>query len=490
MVNLKWLKAEEINSLINEKLTDAEIESAKKHSIINLFDDIYEGAKEPGSIFYKLQGKEEPMLDCISQMYALSLGHAPPDVNYAVSLQAEKFVHLRSFAITPVRARFHNLMSEIAPGTLKGGKVYSQNMGGGAANENAIKLAYANSGEGQREQIVTFWRGYHGTTLALTGCNFQYGNFLRHKPFGVDRWLKVYFPYCYRCPWNYKEGTYGKRDKSCNLECLELVRQNIEYYHTTGVVALLVELIQGPAGDIPMPVDFLAGLTKICKENDIITIYDECQTGCGRTGRMWATELYLEQSSVDCSPDMLTTTKAIAAGWPIGVTIAGPRIKNALNRLEEHNTFSSIPVSLAAALATMKIFEKEKIPENADKQGKKITKFIKELQEEIPQIGDIRGPGLFIGVELVKDPETREPFTKLAEKFIENGMKNNTVFGIMYPLMSKLGEIKGNDVNLKPGEYVRNCVKVRPPLIINDEETELVCQRFEKTLRDALREVL
>jgi 4-aminobutyrate aminotransferase-like enzyme len=439
-------------------------------------------------VFYKLRGKKEPIFDCISQMYVLCLGHAPSDINYAAALQAKKNHHVRSFALTPVRVKFNNLMAEIAPGTLKGGKVSSQNMGGGGAIEAAIRVAYANAGMGNRDQIVSFYRGFHGTTLGLAGGSLQNGNFSRCRPFGVERWVKAIYPYCYRCLWNYKNGLYGDRDKSCNMECLNLAKQQIENFHVTGILALLVELIQGPGGDIPMPVEFLNGITNVCKENDIITIYDESQTGCGRTGKMWATELYLERSSIDVSPDILVTTKGIAGGWPLGVTIAGPRIKNILNILEEHNTFSSIPTSLAVALTTLKIFEKHKIPLNAKKQGEKITKFIKELQEDVPQIGDIRGPGLFIGVELVKNQETREPFTELAEKFLKTGVQNNISFGIMSPIQNKLGEVNGHEINLKPGEYVRNVVKVRPPLIVNDEETELICQKFEKSLKDALKE--
>ncbi len=488
MVDLKWLNAEEINSLINGELSETEIEDAKKHSLIPLFDEIYEEAKEPGSVFYKIRGKKEPILDCISQMYTLSLGHAPSEINLAVTMQAKKLVHVRSFSLTPVRVRFNNLMAEIAPGTLKGGKICSQNMGGGGALEAAIRLAYANMGSGYRDQIVTFYRAFHGTTLAMKGSSIQHGNFIRHKPFGVEKWTKAIYPYCYRCPWKYKNGLYGDRDKSCNMECIDLAKQQIESYHVTGVLALLVELIQGPGGDIPMPVEFLDGITKICKENDIITIYDESQTGCGRTGKLWATDLYLDRSSMDISPDIMVTTKGIAGGWPLGVTIAGPRIKNILNIYEEHNTFSSIPTSLAAAITTLKIFEKHNIPLNAKKQGEKITKFLRELQEDIPQIGDIRGPGLFLGVELVKNQETREPFTELAETFLKTGIKNNTIFGIMYPIQHKLGNIKEQEPILKSGEYIRNVVKIRPPLIVNDEETELICQRFEKSLKDALKE--
>ena len=128
---------------------------------------------------------------------------------------------------------------------------------------------------------------------------------------------------------------------------------------------------------------------------------------------------------------------------------------------------------MAASLVAIEILQKEKIPENAAKQGAKITKFLSELKEKYPQIGDVRGPGLFIGVEFIEDPKTRVPNNELVEKIIEKGLKNNILFGECMPI-------------LKPnGEMMRNVLKIKPPLIINDEETEKICKLFEKTLKDA-----
>jgi len=285
--------------------------------------------------------------------------------------------------------------------------------------------------------------------------------------------MKTFFPYCYRCPWGYKNGLNGKKDPDCNMECLGLVKQHIEYFHTSGIAAVLLETMQGAGGQIPAPVEFLVGLKKICKENKIKLIYDECQTGFGRTGEMWATEWYNKRTDIDISPDILAATKGAAGGYPLGVTIANPKIK-LLSEAEEHSTYSSSPVLMAASLVAIEILQKEKIPENAAKQGAKITKFLSELKEKYPQIGDVRGPGLFIGVEFIEDPKTRVPNNELVEKIIEKGLKNNILFGECMPI-------------LKPnGEMMRNVLKIKPPLIINDKETEKICKLFEKTLKDAL----
>jgi 4-aminobutyrate aminotransferase-like enzyme len=439
-----------------------------------VFDDVFEGTADPGGVYFNIRGRSEPILDCTSQAWVLNLGHAPPDVIYGLALQSQKTTHVRYGFLTAPRVRLCNKLADIAPGQLKGGRVALNNLGGGGAIECAIKTAFVNSK--RADQIAIFWQGYHGSSLALSGATQQIGMAMRYRPFGIDRWVKMPFPYCYRCPWNYSEGFDGKKDKSCNLECLDLVKNNLDYYHTSGIAGVLLETMQGAGGQIPAPGEFLLGLKGFCKENKMTLIFDECQTGFGRCGKMWATEYYSEQLGQDCSPDIIASTKGCGAGYPLGVTIAKPRIK-ILSEAEEHTTFSSSPALMAASLVTIEILTKKKIPENAAKQGDKITAFIREMMKTYPEIGDIRGPGLFIGVEMVKDPKTREPFNKLVEKIIEIGWKNNVFFGTSMPILKKTGEMR------------RNVLKIKPPLIISDEETEKVCQLFEKCFKEALAEL-
>ncbi len=479
MFDTKWLSKNEIEALINNELTDAEIEKCrKKHLLVPVFADILEGTTEPGrggTAYFKHRGNSEPILDCTAQAWSLNLGHAPADVNYAVQLQAQHSTHVRYGYLTPIRVKLVNRLAEIAPGQLKGGKIALNNLGGGGAIECAIKTAFINTRKGG-DQIATFWRGYHGSNLALSGATQQIGMAMRYRPFGIDRFLKTMFPYCYRCPFGHKEGFGGKKDPECNLECLEVVTQHLEYFHTSGVAGCIIEPNQGAGGQTPTPVEFLIGLKDLCKRNKIKLIYDECQTGFGRTGKMWMTDLLSEQAGVDVSPDILAATKGAAGGYPLGICIAKPKLKM-LSEAEEHSTYSSSPVLMAASLVTIEILQKRKIPENAAKQGAKITKFLLEMQKTYPQIGDVRGPGLFIGIEMVKDPDTREPFNELVEKTIEKGMKNNIMFGMSMPI-------------LKPsGEMMRNVLKIKPPLIISDEETEKICQLFEKSFKEALADL-
>ena len=469
MNDLKYLSKDEIDRILKNPLNEEEIIICRKnHLMVNTREHIITGSPEPGSIYFKTQDGQE-ILDCTSQAWVYNLGHNNPDISYALSVQSTQATHTWSYFLTPVRIRFSNKIAEIAPGQLKGGTVSVNNSGGGWALECAMRLAMINNKRG--DQFIVFRRGYHGSSLTMMGASQRLP--MRFQGFGRDHWVRTFFPYCYRCPWNYKEGLGGIRDKSCNLECLEMVRQKIELYPTGWPIGCIIEPMQGPGGQIPAPVDFLVGLKEICKNSNILLIYDEAQTGFGRTGKMFASTWYEDTYGKDISPDVMTLTKGAAAGVPIGITVASSRLRT-FTEFEDHSTFSSPPLAMAACLISMEILEKHKIPENADKQGKKITSFIKDLSEEIPEIGDIRGPGLFIGVEFIKDAETREPHNDLLDKLIQIGWKNGIFFG------------EGMQIMSTAGYFVHNILKIKPPLIINDEETDKVCELFEKSIKESL----
>ncbi|MFX1587629.1 MAG: aspartate aminotransferase family protein [Promethearchaeota archaeon] len=466
----RYLSKEEINKLLRSPLSEDEITKCKKqHLLVKDRDIVVTGSTAPGSVFFKTQDGRE-ILDCTSQAWVYNLGHNNPDISYAISLQSQITTHTWSYFLTPIRVRFTNKIAEIAPGQLKGGRVSVNNSGGGWALECAIRLAMINNKRG--DQFIVFRRGYHGSSLVMMGASQRLP--MRFSGFGTEHWIRTFYPYCYRCPWNYKEGFGGERDKSCNLECLEMVRQQIEMY-TTGIpIGCIIEPMQGPGGQIPAPVDFLMGLKEICRNNNILLIYDEAQTGFGRTGKMFATEWYESSYGKDISPDIMTLTKAAAAGIPIGITVANPKLRK-LTEFEEHSTFSSPSLAMAACLVNIEILQKHKIPDKVAKLGNKISNFIKDLSEEIPEIGDVRGPGLFIGVEFIKDVESREPHNELLNKLIHIGWKNGIFFGEQMQIMSTAGY------------YIQNTLKIKPPLIINDEDADMICILFEKSVKEAIK---
>ncbi len=470
MVDPKYLSKEEINRLIKNPLNEEEVIICRKnHLLTNAREHIIVGSPEPGSIYFKTQDGRE-ILDCTSQAWVLNLGHNNPDISYAVSLQCEQVTHSWSYMLTPIRIRLCNKLAEILPGQLKGGRISVNNSGGGWALECAMRLAMINNKKG--EQFIVFRRGYHGSNLIMMGASQRLP--MRFPGRGRELWVRTFYPYCYHCPWHYKGGLGGERDKSCNLECLQMVREKIEMFPTGTPIGCIIEPIQGPGGMIPAPVEFLSGLKEICQNNKILLIYDEAQTGFGRTGKMFATEWYNSKYNVDISPDIMTLTKGAGAGVPIGITVAKSKLRQ-LTEFEEHSTFSSPPLGMAACLVNIEILQKNKIPENAEKQGNKISSFIKDLSEEIPEIGDVRGPGLFIGVEFVQDPETREPNNDLLEKMVHVGWDNGIFFGEQMQIMSTAGY------------FIQNTLKIKPPLIINDEETEKICELFEKSLKDSIK---
>jgi 4-aminobutyrate aminotransferase/(S)-3-amino-2-methylpropionate transaminase len=436
------------------------------------------GAREPGSPWVIVRdfktGEKSEMIDCSSQNWVLALGFAHPDVNYAVTEQMKRLTHVKSSVISPARAKFVNKLAELAPGRLKGGRVHINNSGGSLALEAAIKLALVASKDG--DQLLVFRGGYHGNTLAMITASQPIHSITRFRPFGIDSFVRCPQPYCYRCMWNYKNGLYGKKDSECNLECFELVKEYLMGLTTRKLAAVILEVCQAAGGHIPFPPEFLAKLREVCEQEKILIIYDESQTGVWRTGKYFTlTEKYEKELGIDLSPDMMCFTKAIGGGFPLGAMIASPKIRKRFTPAEDHTTFSSTPIGLTAGLAAFKVIEKAKLGENCEERGNQITKRLKELQEKYDVIGDIRGPGLFIGIELVKDQQSREPFTDLLEQMLLEGEKQNIFFGPSMPYLSGTGKI-----------IMRNLIKIKPPLVITEEDADYICDKFESVLKASL----
>ena len=242
------------------------------------------------------------------------------------------------------------------------------------------------------------------------------------------------------------------------------------------LAGVILELCQAAGGHIPFPPDFLVKLREVCDEEKILIIYDESQTAVWRTGKYFSlTERYEKELGIDLSPDMMCFTKAIGGGFPLGAMIASPKIKKRFSPSEDHTTFCNTPIGLTAGLASIKVIEKGKINENCEERGKQITKRLKELQEKYEVIGDIRGPGLFIGIELVKNKESREPFSELLQEMLAEGIRQNIFFGPSMPYLTGTGKI-----------IMHNLIKIKPPLVITEEEADYICDKFESVLKASL----
>jgi 4-aminobutyrate aminotransferase-like enzyme len=476
----KILSKEELKRF-SSGINGEEILEFKKHSLNNFVEPLtVMEAVKPGSPRVRVRSEEgqlKEVLDCTSMNWVLALGFAHPDVNYAVLEQMKRLTHVRYNCLTPARAKLCNKLAELVSGKLEGGKVVFNNEGGGLANEAAMKLAMIASRGA--DHFGAFWHGYHGSSLVTATLSQPIHAVTRYNTFGTGHFTRMPQPYCYRCMWGYKNGLYGERDHECNLECFQVVKKYIKGMAPKKMAGVILEPIQGAGGHIPFPPEFLKKLKDLCDEERVYLIYDECQTCMWRTGKYFTvSERYEKERGIDVSPDMMTFTKAIGGGFPLGAMIASPDIRKTFTPTEEHTTFSSDPIAMTAALAAISVIEKGKIGEHCEEMGNKITEGLKEMQENYEVMGDIRGPGLFIGVEMVKDRETREPFTELVEEMVLLAPEYNLYLGESMPILSARGEL-----------LMRNLVKIKPPLIITEEDAEFILENFEKVLKEALEKV-
>lgn len=456
MMKPSVLSEEEIAELLT-KITKEEIEECEAH-ILTPLKEIVLFSGVPGTAIVKdIEGNE--YLDCTSQAWTLNVGYIHPDVIYAAQLQAERLTHVRYGYPTVPRIKLVNKLASIAPGQLK--KVSIQNQGGSTAIEACIKLALIN--KPGASVFVTSWMGYHGSTLAaIAASNWMPDPLIRFPGFGLEHFVKAPYPYCYRCPY-YKDPD----PESCDLQCLEQLRLTILYGTNAPVAGVITEPMQGPGGQVPSPPRYIEGLRKLCNEENILLIWDESQTAFGRVGKMFAAEIY------GVTPDMMALTKALGGGFPIGATLAHERLKG-FTPAEEHSTFGACPLIMAAALINIEVIQRLDLPARAARLGVHITKRLRELQEHYEQIGDVRGPGLFIGVEMVKDRSSKTPANSLADAIVREALKRGVIFDLSMPFFRGI-------------HFQRNVVKIKPPLVLTEEQADRAINVFEESLKAALQ---
>lgn len=444
------LSSEEIRALLTE-ISDQEIKQARAQSLVPLKHQIlYEGV--PASALVRdTSGKE--YIDCTSQAWSLAVGYCHPDVMAAVAEQMHHLTHVRYGYPTIPRLKLINRLPELFPGDLK--KVALNNQGGGTSIEAAMKLALINR-PGASTFLVAH-RGYHGSTLVTLAASHYMPGLARFPGWGLDHFVKFPYPYCYRCP-------IQREPRTCGLACLELVEQAIRYGANTPVAGLIIEPMQGAGGQVPTPPGYLAGLKEICHRHNVLLIYDEAQTAFGRIGAMSASEYY------GVAPDILVLTKGLGGGFPVGAVLAREDLKG-FTLVEEHTTFGANPIAFAAALASIEVVLRLDLPGRARQLGERATARLRQMQEEIPLIGDVRGPGLFIGVELVEDRETKVPATERAAALVEMAMEQRVIFDLDMP----------DVVNGLPTR--RNVVKIKPPLVITEEQLDRALDVLEGTLK-------
>jgi len=336
-----------------------------------------------GAYLYTSEG--EKYLDFVSGIAVNNLGHCHPKVVAAAKAQLDKLVH-GSFNLCYYPSVLE-LSAKLSKYTPKGLDMFFYSNSGAEAVEGALKVCRWKT---RKPGMIAFRGAFHGRTMGALSVTASRASFReRYAPFWPSI-VHVPYPYCYRC-------AYGKTEDSCSLECLGEIKRTFEMVMSPSDVAcILFEPIQGEGGYIVPPVKYVQGLREICNQEGILLILDEIQTGFGRTGKMFASEHF------GIVPDIMCLGKAIANGLPLSAVVGGKEIMGEWAPGAHGGTFGANPVSCAAAAAVLDVFEEEKVLENCNQVGGYFKSKLQELKEQYPVIGDIRGLGLMLAVELVE----------------------------------------------------------------------------------------
>lgn len=440
-------KEKRYNDMMGGTITDSEIQRIMGHYMDSEFKKGPFLVEANDCIIKDIDGKE--YIDCQAQLWTLNCGHNNPSVIEAVIRQIKLISHVRPMHDTFPRVRLIEKLVDIAPGNLK--KV-GLSLSGSTASESAFKLAMINRPDAMN--FITLYGAWHGNSLATIAASWpptqilgidQYGFGTKFRPF-LNNFLRVPNPYCYRC-------YFGEEYPKCKLTCARVLELTIEKAASGPVAGVYLEPIQGSGGQIPCPVEYLREVRRICNKYDVLMMFDEVQTAFGRMGKMFAAEYYGVQ------PDIMALAKALGNGWPIGAILADTKLKGFVPGGEDGYTYANNAVTHAATLANLNYIIDNNLCERATESGAYITKCLKELQKRYPQIGDIRGPGLHIGVEFVKDPESKEPANEETMRFYNESLKRGVNFGL--------------------GGAVKNVLKIKPPLTIPRELIDKILDVFE-----------
>jgi 4-aminobutyrate aminotransferase/(S)-3-amino-2-methylpropionate transaminase len=358
------------------------------------------------------------------------VGYSHPRVVEAVQRHAARFSHT-DFSVIPYESYVE--LSERLVKAAGGGdrRVFLANSGAEAV-ENAVKVARSATG---RPAVLCFEGGFHGRTLLTMSLTS------RHDPY--KQRFGPFAPEIYRLPYPYPyRSAHPDEAGQIALEALERAFTTVVDPQT--VAAAIVEPVLGEGGFVVPTGDFLPGLERLCRRHGIVTIADEIQTGLGRTGRFLASEHF------GFEPDLITLAKSLASGYPLSAVVGRAELMNAPGDSALGGTYVGNPVACAAANAVLQVVEEEGLVERAERLGAAIRSRWKEIARDVPEVGEIRGLGAMIGVELVKDPETKEPNRELTTRLV-NGTTERGV------------------VTVSCGIY-KNVLRHLIPLVITDEQ--------------------
>lgn len=383
-------------------------------------------SRAEGVYFWDTNGKR--YLDMNSQLMCTNIGHGHPRVIEAIKKQADSLSFMGPSMATEVRAELGPLLAKHTPGDLN---KFFFTLGGAESNENAIKFARLSTG---RHKIITRHRSYHGAThgaITLTGDPRRWPN----EPGNMGGVVRVFDPYKYRSQL-YSEGM---TDEEFSARMLAQMEETMMYENPQSIAAVFIESVTGSNGLIPPPEGYLKGLRQLCDKYGILLICDEVMAGLGRTGEWFAVDNW------GVVPDIITMAKGLTSAFmPLGCVAVSPKIAASFDERPFSGglTYNGHPMCLAAAVATLRVLEDEKIIEHVREIGKLQTKLGLELKERHRSVGDWRSIGLFGGLELVKSRKTKEPLvpfnsthpamTKIIASCKEKGMFAFNFFSVLF----------------------------------------------------------
>ena len=391
-------------------------------------------AHAKGAILTDVEGNE--YIDFGGGIAVMNVGHSHPKVVQAIQDQAAKFTHT-CFMVTPYEGpvRLAEKLCAAVPGDFPKAAMFANS--GAEAVENAIKIARYYT---KKPAIIAFENGFHGRTLMCMTLTSKVKPYkLGLGPFAPEVY-RMPFANCYRCPYNLQYP-------GCGVACADRLQDFfINYVPAEQTAAIIFEPVQGEGGFVAPPPEYFKKLEAICRANNILLIADEVQSGIGRTGTMFAMEQY------GVAADITTVAKSLGAGMPLSAVVGRKEIMDSVHASGIGGTYNGNPLACAAALAVFDIFAEEKLLEKGKKLGNRLREALVAMQKDNAIIGDVRGLGPMIAMELVKDRTTKEPAaaeTKVLVKFcFDRGL-----------------------IILACGAY-GNIIRFLMPLVITDEQLE------------------
>lgn len=388
-------------------------------------------------------------LDFNAGIAVVATGHCHPRVVAAIREQAGKLIHMSGTDFYyESMVDLAQKLAELAPGGLE--RRVSFGNSGAEAIEGAMKLARYSTG---RDKFIAFLGSFHGRTMGALSLTARKA--VQRRGFGslVPGVIHAPYPYCYRCP-------FGQTPDDCAVECAKYIEDTLlkTIAPADEVAAIVIEPVQGEGGYIVPPAKFFDELARICAKYGILLICDEVQSGMGRTGKMWASEHF------HAVPDIMAIAKGIASGLPLGATVARADLMRWPPGAHA-STFGGNPVSCAAALVTIELLEQELI-DNAARMGAHLMSRMRDWPARFPIVGDVRGLGLMLGVELVRDKQSKTKAPELRDRVVDLAFERGLLI-------------------LGAGD---NTLRFSPPLIISRDQCDFALDTLEECLALATRD--